>query len=124
MREVAAGEAIEAGRVRRSGGGRKALSEIDPTLLVDLERLIQDEARGDPQSPLRWTAKSVRALADALGESGHEIHFTSIAKHLRQLGYSMQANRKAKEGSNTQTATSSFATSMTRSQAPWGPVSR
>ena len=100
IREVEAGETIEAGRVRRSGGGRKALSETDPTLLSDLERLVQDEARGDRESPLRWTAKSVRALAEALRESGHEIHFTSIAKHLRQLGYSMQQNRKAKEGSH------------------------
>jgi hypothetical protein len=98
MREVESGESIGAGRVRRRGGGRKALAESDPTLLADLERLVADEARGDPESPLRWTAKSVRALAGALREAGHEIHFTSVAKHLRQLGYSMQANRKTKEG--------------------------
>jgi hypothetical protein len=100
MREVKAGERIGAGRVRRAGGGRKALTETDPTLLSDLERLVSGEARGDPESPLLWTAKSVRNLASALGELGHEVHFTSIAKLLRQLGYSMQANRKTKEGSS------------------------
>ncbi|MDT5335350.1 MAG: hypothetical protein QOD90_855 [Mycobacterium sp.] len=99
MREIDAGEAVEAGRVRKRGGGRKALSETDAELLVVLERLVADEARGDPESPLRWTAKSVRALAGALREAGHEIHFTSVAKYLRALGYSMQANRKTKEGS-------------------------
>jgi len=100
MREVKAGESIGAGRVRRPGGGRKALTETDPTLLSDLERLVRDEARGDPESPLLWTAKSVRNLAGALGELGHEVHFTSIAKLLRALGYSMQANRKTEEGSS------------------------
>ncbi len=100
MREVKAGESIGAGRVRRAGGGRKALTETDPTLLLDLERLVSGEARGDPESPLLWTAKSVRNLASALGELGHEVHFTSIAKLLRALGYSMQANRKTKEGSS------------------------
>ena len=100
MGEVQSGESIEAGRVRRAGGGRRPLTETDPTLLGDLERLVADEARGDPESPLGWTAKSVRALAGALHEAGHEIHYTSIAKHLRQLGYSMQANRKTKEGAS------------------------
>ena len=99
MREIDAGQTVEAGRVRKRGGGRKALSETDAELLVVLERLVADEARGDPESPLRWTAKSVRALAVALREAGHEIHFTSVAKYLRELGYSMQANRKTKEGS-------------------------
>ncbi|HVC06150.1 MAG TPA: ISAzo13 family transposase [Solirubrobacterales bacterium] len=98
--EVEAGETIEAGRVRAPGAGRRPLAEADPTLLKDLEHLIADETRGDPESPLLWTAKSVRALAGALRERGHEIHFTSISKHLRALGYSMQANRKSKEGAN------------------------
>ena len=98
-REVEAGERIQEGRVRAPGGGRKALTETDPELLADLERLVADEARGDPESPLLWTAKSVRHLARALREQGHEIHFTSIPKHLRALDYSMQANRKTKEGS-------------------------
>lgn len=99
-REVQAGETIGAGRVRAVGGGRKALTETDPELLRDLERLVADEARGDPESPLRWTAKSVRHLARALREQGHEIHFTSIPKYLRALDYSLQANRKTKEGAS------------------------
>ncbi|MCA1697928.1 MAG: hypothetical protein LC790_03095 [Actinobacteria bacterium] len=83
--------------MRASGGGRKGLTETDPELLYDLARLVADESRGDPESPLRWTAKSVRHLARAVREQGREIHFTSAAKLLRALGYSMQANGKNKE---------------------------
>jgi len=98
IKELERGETLEAGRVRRPGAGRKRLTEQDPTLLSDLERLVGDDARGDPELPLRWTAKSVRNLAAGLGELGHQVHFTSIAGLLRSLGYSMQANRKTREG--------------------------
>jgi hypothetical protein len=97
--ELESGERVGPGRVRRAGGGRRPLTETDPTLLDDLERLLKADTRGDPESPLRWTAKSVRELADALGELGHRVHFASVAKFLRLLAYSLQANRKAKEGS-------------------------
>ena len=97
--ELEAGETLEPGRVRRAGGGRKALVEKDPTLLSDLERLLEADTRGDPEGPLRWTAKSVRQLARGLRELGHEIHYSSVPKLLRALGYSLQANRKAREGS-------------------------
>ncbi|MCA1680413.1 MAG: ISAzo13 family transposase [Actinobacteria bacterium] len=97
-REAEAGETLEPGRVRAPGAGRKALTETDPALLAALEGLVADEARGDPESPLRWTAKSVRHLARALREQGHEIHFTSVPKYLRALDYSLQANRKTIEG--------------------------
>jgi len=100
MREIESGESIEAGRVRRAGGGRKALSERDPTLLAELERLVCEEARGDPESPLLWTAKSVRVLARALRESGHRVSHESVAKYLRALGYSLQSNRKTTEGAS------------------------
>jgi transposase len=100
MREVQAGETIEEGRVRAPGGGPKALRETDPTLVADLERLVADEARGDPESPLRWTAKSVRALARALREQGHRVSHETVARYLRSLGYSLQSNRKTKEGSD------------------------
>jgi transposase len=96
--ELESGEQLEPGRVRRRGGGRKPLTETDPTLLEDLERLLEADTRGDPESPLRWTAKSVRQLAAALGELDHRVHFASVAKLLRGLGYSLQSNRKAKEG--------------------------
>jgi transposase len=99
IRELESGETLAPGRVRRRGGGRKPLTEKDPTLLSDLERLVDDDSRGDPERPLRWTAKSVRQLAAALRELGHEVHFASVAKLLRQLGYSLQVNVKTREGS-------------------------
>ena len=99
VRELESGERLDPGRVRRPGGGRKALTQTDPTLLRDLERLVDADSRGDPQLPLRWTAKSVRRLAEGLEELGHRVHFTSVAKLLRGLGYSLQANAKTREGS-------------------------
>ncbi len=99
MRELESGETLEPGRVRRPGGGRRSLTGKDPTLLEDLERLVDHDSRGDPERPLRWTAKSVRRLADELRELGHRVHFTSVARLLRQLGYSLPANVKTKEGS-------------------------
>jgi len=98
IREIGAGERLEAGRVRRAGGGRRPLTETDRTLLADLEALVGDEARGDPESPLRWTAKSLRTLAGALRELGHQVSHATVAKLLRELGYSLQANRKMIEG--------------------------
>jgi len=99
IRELESGERLAPGRVRRPGGGRKSLTEKDPTLLEDLVRLVDADSRGDPERPLRWTAKSVRKLAGELRELGHDVHFTSVAKLLRGLGYSLQANVKTKEGS-------------------------
>ncbi len=100
MREVRAGERLDPGRVRRSGGGRRALVESDQTLVGDLEALVGGEARGHPESPLLWTAKSVRALARALRELGHQVSHETVAKLLRGLGYSLQANRKTLEGAS------------------------
>ena len=99
VRELEAGHSLGPGRVRRPGGGRKPLTETDPTLLEDLERLVDADSRGDPELPLRWTAKSVRKLADGLAALGHRAHFTTVAKLLRGLGYSLQANAKTREGS-------------------------
>jgi hypothetical protein len=73
--ELEVGERLEPGRVRRRGGGRKRLTEVDPTVLGDLERLVDGDSRGDPESLLRWTSKSVRHLADGLRELGHRVHF-------------------------------------------------
>lgn len=97
--ELESGERLDAGRVRRPGGGRPALTETDPTLLRDLERLVEAGRRGDPESLLVWTSKSVRQLAAALREQGHTVHFTTVAKLLGLLGYSLQANVKSREGS-------------------------
>jgi len=96
--ELRAGERLEPGRVRRPGGGRKRLTERDATLVEDLERLVDADSRGDPESLLRWTSKSVRHLAEGLRELDHEVHFTTVAQLLRGLGYSLQANVKTREG--------------------------
>jgi len=86
------------GRVRRPGGGRKKVVATDPTVLADLERLVEPTTRGDPESPLRWTCKSVRKLAAALREAGHRVSHQWVAEALHDLGYSLQGNRKAREG--------------------------
>lgn len=97
--ELRAGERLQPGRVRKPGGGRKPLTELDPSLLKDLERLVDGDCRGDPESLLRWTSKSVRHLSEGLRERGHRVHFTTVAQLLRGLGYSLQANVKTREGS-------------------------
>ena len=97
-RELGSEETPEPGRVRRRGAGRKPLTENDPTLLGDLERLVDDSSRGDPEAPLRWTAKSLRNLASELRVQGHEISPASVAPLLRRLGYNLQANAKTREG--------------------------
>ena len=86
-------------RIRAAGGGRKPIGEYDPTLRKDLERLVDPVTRGDPESPLRWTCKSTRQLAAALEEQGHVVGRQKVADLLAELGYSLQANRKTKEGS-------------------------
>ena len=88
------------GRVRRPGGGRKKLAATDPTVRADLERLVEPTARGDPESPLRWTCKSVRKLAAALRAAGHWVSHQWVAETLRDLGYSLQGNRKTREGAS------------------------
>lgn len=87
-------------RVRRPGAGRRPLSETDPTLAKDLESLIDPVTRGDPESPLRWTCKSTAKLAEALKEMGHHVGETSVRTLLGELGYSLQANAKVREGTN------------------------
>jgi transposase len=100
LRELESGESIDTARVRRAGGGRKPITETDPSLADDLERLVDPETRGDPEQPLRWTAKSVRKLADGLRELGHEVSHQTVARLLRSRGYSLQANAKTREGSS------------------------
>ncbi len=85
-------------RVRQAGGGRKKLTERDPTLLSDLEALVDPDSRGDPRSPLRWTCKSTRQLAETLASAGHRVSHTVVAELLDQAGYSLQAPAKTVEG--------------------------
>jgi Rhodopirellula transposase DDE domain len=88
-----------ADRVRFSGGGRKPLIETQPGLPSALEALVEPTARGDPESPLRWTCKGVRRLATELRAQGFQIGRQKVADLLHDLGYSLQANRKMREGS-------------------------
>ena len=98
MRELRGGKRAAPGRVRRAGGGRKRLVDTDPGLQSALEVLIEDSTRGDPRSPLRWTCKSCRNLADELNGQGHPVAFRTVSSLLRAAGYSLQSNRKTREG--------------------------
>jgi transposase len=85
-------------RSRRPGGGRKKTTEKDPTLLPDLKALVESTTRGDPESPLLWTARSQRNIVAALKEQGHQTSMKMVSRLLKELGYSLQANRKRLEG--------------------------
>ena len=100
MADVRAGETLERGRIRRDGAGRPRAEERDPTLRADLEALIEPTTRGDPESPLRWTTRSVRNLADELRRQGHTVSHTVVAELLGRMGYSLQSNRKVLEGTS------------------------
>jgi hypothetical protein len=99
LAELDADERLEPGRVRRPGGGRKPIKETDPGVVEDLERLVDPATRGDPDSPLRWTSKSLPKLAGALVGMGHQISADTVGALLRLLGYRLQANRKTRAGS-------------------------
>ncbi len=88
------------GRIRRPGGGRKKATEKDGSLKSDLEELLESTTRGDPEAPLRWTSKSVRRLTAELERKKHQVSHQVVADLLHALGYSLQANRKTKEGSS------------------------
>src|SRR5208282_3359890 len=85
-------------RVRIPGGRRKPLTHTQPGLLAALQTLVEPATRGDPQSPLRWVSKSTRRLAKELNAQGFRIGHKKVASLLHELGYSLQANRKTKEG--------------------------
>src|SRR6266480_610825 len=87
-----------ASRIRRLGGGRPRLTTTDASLVRDLQRLVDPATRGDPMSPLLWTCKSTRHLADALAGLGPAVSHQMVARLLTDLGYSLQANRKTEEG--------------------------
>src|SRR3954470_11013060 len=98
LKDLADRSDLPAGRVRRPGGGRKPLTEVDAMLLDDLLGLVSPSERGDPMSPLRWTCKSLRRLAAELGDLGHQISHTVVGELLKREGFSLQANRKTREG--------------------------
>jgi len=88
------------GRVRLVGGGRKRRTDSDPGLMDALEALVDPTTRGDPESPLRWTCKSTRTLAGELAAQGHPVSCMTVGRLLRRAGYSLQGNRKTKEGNS------------------------
>ena len=86
------------GRIRKPGGGRKKKSSEDPTLVADLMRLVEPTTRGDPMQPLLWTTRSLRNLVNGLAAKGHKVSPTVVSELLRDMGYSLQANSKTREG--------------------------
>ncbi len=99
VREIEAGVTWK-GRIRRPGGGRKPITESDPRLVERLEAMIEEQTRGDPESPLRWTCKSTRAIAETLTRHGHPVSHTKVAQILHRQDYSLHSNRKTEEGAD------------------------
>lgn len=87
-------------RQRQLGGGKKKITETHPQLLEAVKKIVDPVTRGDPMNPLKWTSKSIRKIAAALQEQGHQAGITTVRKLLKQLGYSLQANRKTREGTD------------------------
>ena len=87
-------------RQRKSGGGRKVLEANDATLEVDLRELVSPHQRGDPESPLTWTSKSLRKLAAELEKSGHSVGYVTVGRLLEKMGFTLQSNKKSHEGGN------------------------
>lgn len=100
FKELAAVGSFPPWRVRRAGAGRWKLTEIQEGVVQALDALVEPTARGDPQSPLRWTCKSLRHLARALRKQGFQISHQTVADLLHEADYSLQANRKTLEGND------------------------
>ena len=98
LEELEQRERLERGRVRRAGAGNKPIRETNPDIERDLEKLLDDNTRGDPQSPLRWTSKSTAKLAAGLVSFGHHVSALTVQRVLKSMGFSLQANRKTREG--------------------------
>ncbi len=119
LKELASPQPVvdEPRRVRRAGAGRKKLVDRNPGVREALERLVEPAARGDPQSPLRWTCKSLMQLARELGAQGHAISHVSVGVLLKDLGYSLQGNRKTLEGASHPDRNAQFAYINDKTQA-------
>jgi transposase len=103
LAELKAGQTTSIGqkqRIRKEGGGRKPLIETETGVLKALERLVEPTRRGHPELPLRWTCKSLRTLSEELGKQGYSVSYPKVGDLLRNLGYSLQANRKMLEGTD------------------------
>lgn len=100
IKELAENNSLDKNKVRKKGGGRKKVKFAQPEVLLKLEQLVEPTSRGDPESSLRWTCKSVRNLADELEKVGFKISFRTVCDLLVELEYSLQSNRKTKEGNS------------------------
>lgn len=100
IKELDSGETLDSGRIRRPGGGRKSAKALDPGLVTALEKLVEPVTRGDPESSLRWTSKSTRVLSAELCKQGHQVSHMLVSQLLHEAGYSLQGNRKTREGKN------------------------
>ena len=98
IREAESGACLVPDRIRKIGAGRKRTVATDPTLMADMDGLVEPTASGDPRSPLRWTSKSVRKLAGELRDMGHSVSHRMVAELLHEAGYSLQANHKTRAG--------------------------
>ena len=96
--ELRADKTLAADRIRRPGGGRKPNTAKDPDLVADLQGLVASDTRGDPQSPLLWTSKSLSKLSRALSDMGHTAGRSLVGELLHEMGYRLQANQKTREG--------------------------
>jgi transposase len=125
LKELACASGLSSDRVRRPGGGRKSLVATNATLLEDLLALVSPSERGDPMSPLRWTCKGLRRLAAELGTRGHKISHTVVGELLKRQKFSLQANRKTREGDGHPDRDAQFAhinASVSRALAEQQPV--
>jgi len=125
LQDLAAETPLAPGRVRRAGGGRKTLVDSDPALRADLLKLVEPDARGDPMSPLRWTCKSLRRLAAELANLGHQVSRTVVGELLKAEKFSLQGNRKTREGGKHPDRDAQFGhinTSVTAALAERQPV--
>ena len=118
-------QAVKPGRVRRPGGGRKRTVAKDPTLLRDLERLVEPVTRGDPESPLRWTCKSLRRLATELRRTGHTVSHRLVGELLTALGYTVcRPTRRRGRGRGTRIGMPSSSICTRRSRLSFGRATR
>jgi len=101
MTELRGGKRLRdagAGRVRAPGGGRKKVEEADPSMQRRLKSIVEETTAGDPMSPLKWTSKSTRTIAEELERAGHSVSNVTVARCLAEMGYTLQANVKTREG--------------------------
>ncbi len=98
LKELTSNSKVSTNRIRNKGGGRKKVKEINPDITKELESLVEPVSRGDPESPLRWTCKSTYKLAAELTDKGSKVSHPTVGRLLAELGYSLQGNKKTKEG--------------------------